>query len=56
MRSNFALQFAVLSIKHFKKRADAVTDPLLLVPGNMREVSCKQIVDGKAYCLMFRKP
>lgn len=42
--------------KYFKKRPEAVTDPTLLVPGNMREVSCKQIVDGKAYCLTFRKP
>ena len=42
--------------KYFKKRAEAVTDPIVLVPGNMREGSCKQIVDGKAYCLTFRKP
>jgi|SRR6266849_2749333 len=42
--------------KYFKKRADAVTDPSILVPGSMQEVSCRQIVDGKAYCLTFRKP
>jgi len=42
--------------KYFKKRVEAVTDPALLVPANMNEVSCKQIVDGKLYCLTFRKP
>ncbi len=42
--------------KYFKKRAESVTEPTLLVHGGMREVSCKQIVDGKAYCLTFRKP
>lgn len=42
--------------KYYKKRVEAVSDPTSLVSGNMREVSCKQIVDGKAYCLTFRKP
>ncbi len=42
--------------KYYKKRAETVTDPALLVPCNMREVSCKEILDGKTYCLTFRKP
>src|SRR5260370_28964448 len=42
--------------KYFRKRAEAVTDPAILVPCSMQEVNCKQIVNGKAYCLTFRKP
>ena len=41
--------------RYYRKRAEAVTDPTTLVPGNMQEVNCKHILDGKAYCLMFRK-
>jgi hypothetical protein len=42
--------------KYFKKRAEVVTDPTLLVPAAMLEVRCKNILTGKAYCLTFRKP
>lgn len=42
--------------KYFNKRAGPVTDPATVVPGSMREVNCRQIADGKAYCLTFRKP
>jgi len=42
--------------RYFKKRAEAVTDPVPLVPANMREVHCTHIAEGKAYCLTFRKP
>jgi ubiquinone/menaquinone biosynthesis C-methylase UbiE len=42
--------------KYFKKRTGVVTDPLLLVPAGMAEVRCKNILEGKAYCLTFRKP
>jgi ubiquinone/menaquinone biosynthesis C-methylase UbiE len=42
--------------RYFKKRSEAVGDPLLWVPSEMREVSCKLVVEGKMYCLMFRKP
>jgi ubiquinone/menaquinone biosynthesis C-methylase UbiE len=42
--------------KYFKKADQTVPDPLEWVPKDMREVSCKEIIDGKAYRLMFRKP
>lgn len=42
--------------KYFRKRAEPVSNPMLLVPANMQDVICNQIMDGKAYCLTFRKP
>lgn len=42
--------------KYYKKRAEVVTDPSLLVPAGMTEVRRKNILEGKAYCLTFRKP
>ena len=41
--------------KYYRNRADAVPDPTLWVPSDMLQISCKQIFNGKAYCLTFRK-
>jgi hypothetical protein len=40
----------------FADRDEAVCCPIDLVPGEMREVQARQIVEGKMYCLTFRKP
>jgi ubiquinone/menaquinone biosynthesis C-methylase UbiE len=42
--------------RYFKQRTQPVVDPSLLVPSDMRERSCKSILNGRAYCLTFRKP
>jgi ubiquinone/menaquinone biosynthesis C-methylase UbiE/uncharacterized protein YbaR (Trm112 family) len=42
--------------RYYKHRAEAVTDPANLVPVEMQEVQCKEILGRKAYCLTFRKP
>ncbi|HEY3129365.1 MAG TPA: methyltransferase domain-containing protein [Acidobacteriota bacterium] len=42
--------------KYFRKRIEAVADPRHLVPGNMREVKCKEFAGGRLYCVTFRKP
>ncbi len=42
--------------RYYKGRAETVTEPASLVPSEMREISCKEIIGGRAYCLTFRKP
>lgn len=42
--------------RYFRNRQEAVTDPSALVPAEMREIRCREILWGKLYCLTFRKP
>lgn len=35
---------------------EAVACPIGLVPAEMREIQARQIVEGRMYCLTFRKP
>lgn len=45
-----------LTRKYFLKRQTAVVSPVDLVPRDMREITSKEIGDGRLYCLSFRKP
>jgi ubiquinone/menaquinone biosynthesis C-methylase UbiE len=42
--------------KSFEPGSEKVRCPIDLVPEEMREVSAREICDGKLYCLTFRKP
>jgi ubiquinone/menaquinone biosynthesis C-methylase UbiE/uncharacterized protein YbaR (Trm112 family) len=42
--------------RYFQKRETAVASLVSLVPGDMAEISSKEIGDGRLYCLSFRKP
>ena len=42
--------------KYFQKRAEPVAPPIDLVPREMLETRAKDLMDGKLYCLTFRKP
>ena len=42
--------------RYFQKRETAVASPVGLVPGDMAEITSKEIGDGRLYCLSFRKP
>ena len=42
--------------KYFSAKDSAVTSPIDLIPEGMQEIKAKQIVNGKLYCLSFRKP
>lgn len=42
--------------RYFQKRETPVACPVGLVPGDMAEITSKEIGDGRLYCLSFRKP
>jgi ubiquinone/menaquinone biosynthesis C-methylase UbiE len=42
--------------KYFRRRTDFVRAPTDLVPSDMHEVRTSEFLNGKAYCLTFRKP
>lgn len=41
---------------YFDKASEAVSCPIELVPPEMEEIRAREIVEGKLYCLSFRKP
>jgi len=41
---------------YFADRGEAVCCPIDLVPAEMGEIQARQIMEGKMYCLTFRKP
>jgi len=41
---------------YYASADEAVSCPIGLVPSEMGEIQARQIVDGKMYCLTFRKP
>jgi ubiquinone/menaquinone biosynthesis C-methylase UbiE len=45
-----------LTRKYYKGRVEAVASPLDLVPREMREIASLTLLDGKLYCVTFRKP
>jgi len=43
--------------RYFQKRTETVAaDPRLMIPPNMEDIRCREIFEGKGYCLRFRKP
>lgn len=42
--------------RYYTKRAEEVSDPRRMVSGHARDVACREIFGGRAYCLTFRKP
>jgi ubiquinone/menaquinone biosynthesis C-methylase UbiE len=42
--------------RYFRNREQEVTDPSSLVPAEMKEIRCREIMWGRLYCLTFRTP
>ncbi len=45
-----------LTRKYYQGRAETVVSPIDLVPREMREIASQTLIDGKIYCVTFRKP
>jgi len=45
-----------LTHAYYKGGESAAFCPIELVPNEMREIQSRLIIDGKMYCLTFRKP